>query len=199
MTSINFHSLPLCRGVVIIAVGIALAGCGPASPTGSATGGNMTGGSGAAPAAPVLPVADNPIANHSTVQSLAIDSLLVENNVDPTSGKAAADHLEIALRNSGSTALSTFEVFYSFSDPTAKVVENYYAKLPDSFTIPAGGTSVVHFDDTGAPGHFPVNKYSLYYTSKNALDVSVTVSATGAAVQTATLTKDPGGAENPGE
>lgn len=192
MTSINFPSLPLCRGVILIAVGIALAGCGPSSP-------NMTSGNGAAPPAPVLPVADNPIANRSTVQSLALESVLVENNVDPISGKAAADHLEIALRNSGSTTLATFEVFYSFSDPTAKVVENYYAKLPDSFTIPAGAASVVHFDDTGAPGHFPVNKYSLYYTSKNALDVSVTVSAAEAAVQAVTLKKDAGGAENPGE
>ena len=44
-----------------------------------------------------------------------------------------------------------------------------------------------------------MNKFSLYYTSKAALDVSVTVSATDAAVQTVTVKKDPGGAENPGE
>jgi hypothetical protein len=56
---------------------------------------------------------------------------------------------------------------------------------------------VAHFDNTGATDHFPVNKYSLYATSVNALDVEVIVSADGAAVQTATIQKDAGGAETP--
>ena len=63
--------------------------------------------------------------------------------------------------------------------------------------IPAGGSRVIHFDSTGTPDHFPVNKFSLYYTSINQLDVTVEVSATGAAVQTTTLQKDAGGAEVP--
>jgi len=44
-----------------------------------------------------------------------------------------------------------------------------------------------------------VNKYSLFSTSKNALDVEVVVSTIGAAVQTTTLKKDAGRAENPFE
>ena len=44
-------------------------------------------------------------------------------------------------------------------------------------------------------GYFPVNDYSLYYIDTNALDVSVVVSAADAAVQTAILQKDAGGAE----
>ena len=143
---------------------------------------------------PVLPVADNPITNTSTVQALKIDSVLVENNVD-SSGSPASDHLEIALTNNGTTELTAFEVFYTFTDPTTSVTENYYAKLPSDFTIPAGGQRTAHFDNTGAPDHFPVNEFSLYYTDKNALDVSVIVSAKGAAIQTITLHKDPGGAE----
>ena len=40
-----------------------------------------------------------------------------------------------------------------------------------------------------------VNEFSLYYTDTNALDVSVNVSATYAAIQTTTLQKDADGAE----
>ena len=56
----------------------------------------------------------------------------------------------------------------------------------------------MNFDNTGAPDHFAVNQFSLYYTSKAALQVTVQVSATGAAPVTATVKKDPGGSENAG-
>lgn len=143
---------------------------------------------------PVLPVADNPINNTSEVQALKIDSVLVENNVD-SSGKAASDHLEIALTNAGTTELTAFEVFYTFTDPTTNITENYYAKLAADFTIPAGSQRVIHFDNTGAPDHFSVNEFSLYYTDTNALDVTVTVSSPDVAIQTTTLMKDAGGPE----
>jgi hypothetical protein len=191
----------------------ALAACGSSStatPTTQATTApadgsspsNATGGTLAVPPVgttaptdgPVLPVADNPITNTSTVQALKIDSVLVENNVD-SSGKSASDHLEIALSNTGTTELTAFEVFYTFSDPTTNVTENYYAKLPADFTIPAGAQRIAHFDNTGAPDHFPVNEFSIYYTDTNALDVTVTVSATDAAIQTTSLQKDAGDAE----
>lgn len=142
----------------------------------------------------VLPVSANPITNTSTVQALTIDSVLVENNVD-ASGKAVGDHLEIKLTNTGTTELTGFEIYYSFSDPTTNTTENYYAKLPASFTIPAGGSRTAHFDNTGAVDHFPVNDFNLYYSSVNALDVTVTVSATDTAIQTMTIKKDAGGAE----
>lgn len=142
----------------------------------------------------VLPVASNPIANTSDAKILKIESVLVENNEDP-SGKAASDHLEIALRNVGDKPLVGFEVFYTFADPTAATTESYYLRVPADFTVPVGATRVLHFDDTGAPDHFPDNKFSLYRTSLNALDVTVTVSATDAAVQTVTVQKDAGGAE----
>jgi len=143
---------------------------------------------------PVLPVTDNPISNTSTVQALKIDSVLVENNVD-AAGKAASDHLELALTNTGSAELTAFEVFYTFTDPTTSTSESYYAQLPTDFTIPAGGKRIAHFDTTGKPDHFPVNEFSLYYTDTNALDVTVTVSATDTAIQTTTLQKDAGGPE----
>ena len=143
----------------------------------------------------VLPVPSNPIINTATAQTLKIDSVLVENNVD-ASGKASSDHLEIALSNAGTTALGDIEIFYTFTDPTtAGAIEQYYAKLPADFTIPAGGRRIVHFDDSGEVDHFPVNKFSLYYTGTHALDVSVTVSARGGAIQKFDLKKDAGGAE----
>ncbi len=64
-------------------------------------------------------------------------------------------------------------------------------------TVDAGGSRTIHFDSTGATDHFPVNKYSLYYTSTNAMDVTVEVSAQGAAPVTTTVAKDAGGAEVP--
>jgi hypothetical protein len=143
---------------------------------------------------PVLPVADNPISNTSTVQALKIDSVLVENNVD-SSGKTASDHLEIALTNTGTAELTAFEVFYTFTDQTKNITESYYTKLPESFTIPAGGKRIVHFDNTGALDHFPVSEFSLYYTDTNVLQVAVTVSAIDSAVQTTSIQKDAGGPE----
>lgn len=191
---------------VVVAVGLALSACGgssssatlPAPPsatigvpsatasaTGAATG--STGGQ-------VLPVTANPINNASTNQTLTIDSVLVENNVD-AAGLQAADHLEIALSNAGTTDLAGVEVYYTFDDPITGQTESYYSKLPESFTIPAAGSRIAHFDDTGKPDHFAVNNFSLYYLDTNAMDVTVEVSAADAAPQTMMITKDAGGPE----
>ena len=183
----------------IAAIGIAgtllLASCGGSTSNTSNPANTAPGGTTAADAGAVLPVNSNPIHNTSTTDGLHIHSVLVENNVDPTTGKNAADHLEIALSNTSTKTLGGIEIYYTFADPTTGVIENYYTTLPADFTIPAGGTRTVHFDDTGATDHFPVNKFGLYYTDANALDVTVTVSAQGVKVQTATITKDAGGAE----
>ncbi len=145
----------------------------------------------------VVPVKSNPISNTATVPSLAIAKVQVENNTD-AGGKAVSDHLQLDLRNTGTTALSGFEVFYTFADPAAGKKESYYLKLPAGFTIPAGATKTANFDNAGGSGHFPVNKFSLFNTSKAALDVTVEVSATGAAPVTGTAKKGPGGSENIG-
>lgn len=190
----------LKTGALALAAGLTLAACGgsSANDTSSATTASPDATS-ASSASQVLPVTDNPITNAATADTLVIDSVLVENNVDPATSQDAADHLEIALTNRGTTEVSGFEVFYTFTDPTDDITESYYLALPTDFTIPAGDSRVVHFDDTGAPDHFPENAFSLYHTSLNALDVEVQVSADGAAVQTATVQKDAGGAENPDE
>ena len=190
-------------------VRIAVAG-GVAALTLSACGGGSSSSSGAsakANSAPtiraagtsgtatVLPVKSDPIQNTSTAQLMRIQSMLVENNVDPTTKQAVNDHLELVLQNTGSTPLSGFEVYYTVTDKKTKATEGYYQKLPASFSIPAGGTRTVHFDNAHTPDHFPVNKYGLYYLSPNALTVKAEVSATGAAVQTATVDKSAGTGE----
>jgi hypothetical protein len=147
---------------------------------------------------PVLPVASNPISNTSTEPGLKIEQVLVENNVNPATGKDAPDHLEIALRNESDKEMSGFEVYYQITDLTTGAKEGYHSKL-DGFTIPAGGERVVHFDDTGEPDHYPDNEFSLYHLSLNEMQVDVTVSATGFAPQTASVKKDAGGDENPDE
>ncbi len=183
----------------IFASAIALASCssGPATKAAASSVAAATNlpASAAAPAdTPVLPVKENPIKNESTVQALKVESVLVEDNVN-AAGKATSDHLEVTLSNTGKTDLSGVEFYYSLTDVTTKVTESYYTKLPDTFTIPAGGKRIAHFDNTGAEDHFPVNKFSVFYASKNALEGSVVVSAAGAAPQTTTIKKDAGGAE----
>jgi hypothetical protein len=154
--------------------------------------------SGAAIDEPVLPVTANPIANKATAPGLKIEQVLVENNTDPATGKDAPDHLEITLRNESQQELSNFEVYYEITDLTTGAKEGYYRKL-EGFTIPAGGTRVVHFDNTGEKDHFPDNEFSLYHLSMNELQVDVQVSASGVAPQIASAKKDAGGDENPDE
>ena len=171
-----------------------LGACSSSSSSPDATPAVASDSAGTTAAGPVLPVADNPITNSATETTLGIDSVLVENNVD-AAGKATDDHLEVALSNSGTSELTTFEVYYTFTDPKTSQTEGYYVALPTDFTIPAGGQRVAHFDNSGATDHFAVNDFSLYATDTNALDVSVMVSADGAAPVTSEVTKDAGGAE----
>ena len=121
--------------------------------------------------------------------------MLVEDNLNPATGKAAHDHLEIRFANTGTADLGDIEVYYSFHDPKTGATENYYSKLPADFAVPAGGVHTAHFDDVVATDHVPVNKFSLYYTDTNLLNVTVVASAKGAAIQTKTLAKDAGGVE----
>jgi hypothetical protein len=146
----------------------------------------------------ILPIAANPITNSSTAPGLAITQVLVENNVDPATGSDAPDHLEIALRNDSGAELSGFVVYYEITDLTTGAREGYCSAL-NGFTIPAGGERAAHFDNTGAADHFPDNEFSLYHQSLNEMQVDVTVSAAGVAPQTASVTKEAGGAENPDE
>ncbi len=174
--------------VTAVLLGV-LAGCGGSDDTATPDAGTSAGSG-----PQILPVKDNPIKNTSSVEALTIDEVLVENNEDDA-GDATADHLEISMSNTGSSDLTGFEVYYTFTDPKTGDTESYYAELPDTFTIAPGGQRTAHFDNTGATDHFPVSDFSLYYTDTNALDVTVEVSAADTATQTASVTKDAGGPE----
>lgn len=182
-----------------IAFTVAVAsGCGgsgspsaSSTPTGTTTPTTTTPSSGSAQ---VLPVAGNPISNTSTAPGLTITKVLVENNVAADTGKAVDDHLEIALRNTSAKPLDQIGIYYKVTDRTTGASEGYYTEL-DGFAIQPGATRIVHFDNTGATDHFPVNRYGLYYTDKNALVVDVTASAPTVKVATFTVRKDAGGAE----
>lgn len=172
---------------------LALSACGTSSPA-SAAPASTRSAAGGVGAGGVLPVKTNPISNPATAQTLSITKLVVENNVN-ASGKVAPDHIEVHLSNTGPTALGGFEVYYTETDTVTNASESYYTRLPASFTIPAGVSRAIHFDNSGAPGHFPVNRFDLYHTSKNALQITVEVSANSAAPVTAAVQKSAGGAE----
>ena len=144
--------------------------------------------------AQVLPVAANPISNNSAAAGLTISKVLVENNVAADTGKAVGDHLEIALENTSTKPLDQIAIYYKITDKAKATSEGYYTKL-DGVTIEPGTTRVVHFDNTGATGHYPANKYSLYYTDTNALLIDVTASSPNVKVATFSVKKDAGGAE----
>lgn len=170
---------------------VAVAACGSSSGTSAAANPGTTTGAGPQ----ILPVRTNPISNTATAQTLNITKVLVENNVDPATKKSEPDHIEIALSDTGTAALAGFEVYYTITDSVSKASESYYTQLPTSFSVPAGGSRTIHFDNTGKPDHFPVNQFDLFHTSKHPLTVKVEVSATGAAPQTAVAQKAAGGAE----
>ena len=193
----------LIGGLAAAGLALALTACGGGGSSGAApaaSGGASTSATRSdAGSSQVLPVKENPIANTATAPGLTVTSVLVENNEDPATKKAVDDHLEIALQNTAAAALSGFEVYYTFTDVKTKASEGYYAKLGPEFTIPAGSSRTVNFDQTGLPDHYPDNKFSLYNSSKNALDVTVEISAEGVAVAKASVMKDAGGPENPDE
>jgi hypothetical protein len=196
----------LAAAVALTAVGLAVAvasGCGsssssasssPVTTTSAVTPATTTTTTAASGTSQVLPVASNPISNTSTAAGLTITKVLVENNVSAETGKAVGDHLEIALKNTTSKPLDRIAIYYKITDKAKGATEGYYSQLTGA-TIAPGATRGFHFDNTGAAYHYPVNKYSLYYTDKNKLRIDVTASSPNVKVATFTANKDAGGAE----
>ncbi len=182
----------LALGALALTLAALASGCGGGGASSASSA--PTSATPAAATGRVLPVTRNPISNASTAPGLTITKALVENNVSPDTGKAVDDHLEIALRNTSSKPLDRIGVYYKITDPAKGMSEGYFTKL-DGFTIDPEASRVVHFDPTGATDHYPVNKYSLYYTDKNALVVDVMASSPNVKPATFTVKKDAGGAE----
>ncbi|CDK00680.1 conserved exported hypothetical protein [Microbacterium sp. C448] len=184
--------IPFVAAMVLTA-GV-LTGCQAATGTALATPGasaSATPGSNS-----VLPVASNPISNTSTAPGLSIASAAVEDLVDPATGKAMDDRLQITLTNSTSTPLTNVEIYYQMTDVTTQQSEGYYMAL-DDVTIPAQDETTVYFDNGTEPGHFPENTFSLYRTSTNQVDFVIQASADGVQVATANASKGAGTDEQP--
>jgi len=164
-----------------------------ASPSQSATQGSAS-----EPSAQVLPVAENPIVNTSTKPGLEIVSAMVENNVDPATGKDIADRLQITLKNTTSETLSDLEVYYQMKDTTTQATEGYYQQLT-AFSLAPGAEGTVFFDNETGPGHYPENTFSLYRTSANEVVFSIEVSAAGYAPAMGEAVKAVGTGENASE
>ncbi len=142
-------------------------------------------------------LAANPIQESSATVGFTIGGFIVENNVD-ADGADVADHMEFKVTNPGAADFSGFDIYYTITDQTTGVVQGYYRTLPD-LTVKAGEIQTIHFDNSGQPDHFSVNPNNAFYTDVNGLTLEVTLHATGFAPQTASVAKDPGGAEGGGE
>lgn len=116
---------------------------------------------------------ENPIKETSTTPlELKIKDARVEDN-------ATADHLEITLTNTGKTALSSFDIYYSITDKVDKTQESYYQAL-NGLSINPGETKTIHFDNQiSESGHYYGNMSGLYGTSKNGLTFDIQLHANG--------------------
>jgi hypothetical protein len=124
----------------------------------------------------------------------SIVEVLVENNFDLMTNKAADDHLEISLKNSSAKEVSGVSVYFTIKDLVTLDEQSYILPLTD-FVLAAGETKAVHIDTTSDAGRFAANPNSLYYTSQNEMQVDVTVSADGFQAATGGIKKDAGGPE----
>jgi Bacterial TSP3 repeat len=136
----------------------------------------------------------NPMKIDGPAAPFEIAEALVENNYDPVKKADATDHLELLIRNSGSTALTGFSIYYAITDADSGTVEATFRTL-DGFTVPAGGEARIHIDDASVPAHFRANPNSIYVTSQAAKTFSVAVQADGFAPMTVEIAKDKGGPE----
>lgn len=140
---------------------------------------------------------DNPIKESSTTTGFTIKSILAENNVDAHGGPVP-DHLELKLANNTQKDISNFNIYYTFTDAGGGPAEGYYRTLP-GFTLKAGESKSLHLDNSGQPDHFSWNPNGLFYHNANKMKIDVVLHAQGYAPQTASVSKDPIGAEGGGD
>ncbi len=142
----------------------------------------------------VLPVTSNPMTTTGTEPGLEIAQAMAENNTDPQTGAAVADRLQFTLTNASTAPVNNLEVYYTMKDSTTGQTESYYHKL-DGLTLAPGKSTTVYFDNGTGPGHYPENKYSLYRTSTNEVQIRIEAAAPGFAPAAATATKAQGTGE----
>jgi hypothetical protein len=125
-----------------------------------------------------------------------IQNILVENNYDEITKQAASDHLELVLQSTTSKDISNLTAYYVITDAKINKTESYIKPLK-GFVLKANEIRTIHFDAGQKPDHFRANPNSIYYTTKDELNFTVTINADGYAAQTIQVKKDAGGAEVP--
>ena len=92
---------------------------------------------------------------------------------------ATADHLEITMTNTGKTALSEFDIYYTITDKANKTQESYYQVL-SGLSLNVGETKTIHFDNqVKEAGHYYGNMNGLYGNSANGLTFDIQLHAKG--------------------
>lgn len=138
------------------------------------------------------PTAETP--TPTVLDDFKITSVLVENNVNPATGKDAPDHLEIFLNSTSNSDITNMSLYYTITDLVTNDTQSYTVPLT-GFVLKSGETKSAHIDTATGVDHFRANPNSLYYKSQNEMRVDVSVSAPGHKTQTGTVMKDKGGAE----
>jgi len=86
--------------------------------------------------------------------------------------------------------------YYIITDAKINKTESYIKPL-SGFILKADETRTIHVDSGQKPDHFRANPNSIYSTTKDELNFTVTINADGYAAQTIQVKKDAGGAEAP--
>ncbi len=121
----------------------------------------------------------------TTELPVSVEDIRVEDN-------ATDDHLEMTIKNTGSTVLENFDIFYTITDKLDNTTESYYFKL-DGLSLAAGETKTIHFDNLiDQSGHYYGNPYGLYGTSANGLIFNIELHSKGYKVMTMSIEKDQG-------
>ena len=128
----------------------------------------------------------NPINETSTAPlPISFRDVRVEDN-------ATADHLEMTLKNTGTSTLNSFDIFYTITDKADGTMESYYVKL-SGLSLAAGETKTIHFDNLlDQPGHYYGNPNGLYGTSANGLTFNIELHNAGYQPLNTTVEKAPG-------
>ncbi|VVB95516.1 Uncharacterised protein [uncultured archaeon] len=140
--------------------------------------------------------ADVPLQASTGPVGFRIQSILVENNYDEAAKQAAPDHLELVLQSTTGKDIGNLTVYYIITDAKINKTESYIKPLK-GFVLKANEIRTIHFDAGQKPDHFRANPNSIYYTTKDELNFTVTINADGYEAQTIQVKKDAGGAESP--
>ncbi len=130
----------------------------------------------------------SPSENSTTPLPVQITDVRVEDNFK------AADHLEISLKNTGTTALELDACFITITDKKTGATEKYFVDM-HAFSVKPRTKETLHFDNGTASGHFPGNNNGLYRTAADGLIFSVTLQSTGFKPFQLEVEKAPGTAE----